>query len=77
MKVLNKDCLTKALLQGVGAGLAAWLIYGLVFEMLIDKEPLQEALFGAGSISFGVVIIIVEVIISYMSLSRKDKKEQK
>ena len=73
---MNKNFLKKALLQGVGAGLAAWLIYGLVFEMLIDKKPFKEALFGTGSLSFGVIIIIVEVIGCYVSFSKKEKKEK-
>ena len=64
----------KALLQGVASGVVTWLIYGLVFQMLIDKEPFGEALFGWDSIVFLVIITIVEVVLYYLRQARGTKK---
>ena len=64
----------KALLQGVASGVVTWLIYGLVFQMLIDKEPFKEALFGWDSIVFLVIITIVEVVLYYLRQAKGAKK---
>ena len=68
------EALKKALLQGVASGVVTWLIYGLVFQMLIDKEPFGEALFGWDSIVFLVIITIVEVVLYYLRQARGTKK---
>ena len=70
---MNKEILKKALLQGIGSGVLTWAIYGLVFEMLIEKEPAKEAFFGTGNIIFLIVICIVETIAYYFTLSKKSK----
>lgn len=51
-----------------------WLIYGLVFQMLIDKEPFKEALFGWDSIVFLVIITIAEVVLYYLRQMKGTKK---
>ena len=71
---MNTEALKKALLQGVASGVVTWLIYGLVFQMLIDKEPFKEALFGWDSIVFLVIITIVEVVLYYLRQARGTKK---
>ncbi len=62
------------LLQGVASGVVTWLIYGLIFQMLIDKKPFKEALFGWDSIVFLVIITIVEVVLYYLRQARGTKK---
>ena len=71
---MNMEALKKALLQGVASGVVTWLIYGLVFQMLIDKEPFKEALFGLDSIVFLVIITIVEVVLYYLRQAKGAKK---
>ena len=71
---MNIAALKKALLQGVASGVVTWLIYGLVFQMLIDKEPFKEALFGWDSIVFLVIITIVEVVLYYLRQAGGTKK---
>ena len=75
---MDKDILKKALLLGTGSGVLTWVIYALVFEMLIDHKPANEAFFSTGNIIFLIVIIIVEIISYYFSLSKKEnsKKEE-
>ena len=68
------EALKKALLQGVASGVVTWLIYGLVFQMLIDKEPFGEALFGWDSIVFLVIITIAEVVLYYLRQAKGAKK---
>ncbi len=71
---MNTEALKKALLQGVTSGVVTWLIYGLVFQMLIDMEPFKEALFSWDSIVFLVIITIVEVVLYYLRQARGTKK---
>ena len=75
---MNKEILKKALLLGIGSGVLTWVIYALVFEMLIDHKPANEAFFGTGSIIFLIVFVIAEIISYYFSLSKKEnaKKEE-
>lgn len=71
---MNTEALKKALLQGIVSGVVTWLIYGLVFQMLIDKEPFKEALFGWDSIVFLVIITIAEVVLYYFRQVKGTKK---
>ena len=64
----------KSLLQGVGDGVIAWLIYGLVFRMAVDHKPFREAMFSWDSIVFGVAVIILDGVLCYISLAKKAKK---
>lgn len=71
---MNSEALKKALLRGIPSGIVSWLIYGLVFQMLIDKEPFKEALFGRDSIVFLVIIVIVEIVAIYLREAKKAAK---
>lgn len=75
IKSMNKSILKKALLQGTGTGLATWFCYGMLFEMILDKESFKEALFSSDSLIFAGVVIIAEIILNYMRLIRKTKRE--
>ena len=74
---MDKDILKKALLRGAGTGVCTWIIYALVFEMLIDHESFQDAFFSTGSLIFLVVMILVEIVVYYMNLSKAPKKEER
>lgn len=71
---MDKDVLKKALLQGAGTGVLTWIIYGLVFQMLIDGEDFKDALFSKDSLIFLAVVVVVEIILYYIMLSKKEKK---
>ena len=71
---MNMEALKKALLYGIPSGIVAWLIYGLVFRLLIDKKPLNEALFGRDSIIFFIICTVVEVIVYCVRQARKAGK---
>lgn len=68
---MDKGILKKALLLGVGSGVLTWVIYALVFEMLVDHKPANEAFFSSGSIIFLIIFAIVETISYYFSLRKK------
>ena len=71
---MDKEILKKALLRGIGSGVLTWVIYALVFEMLIDHKPANEAFFSTGNIIFLVVVSLVEIIAYYFTLSKKAKQ---
>ena len=71
---MDKEILKKALLLGIGSGVLTWVIYALVFEMLIEHKPANEAFFSLGSIIFLIVFAVGETISYYFSL--KKKKEE-
>ena len=52
-----------------------WLIYGLVFRLLVDKKPFNEALFSRDSIVFFVICAVVEVIAYYVRQVKKAGKQ--
>ena len=68
---MDKEILKKALLRGIGSGLCTYLIYALVFNMLIDHKPFQEAFFSTFSLVFLAVIVIAEILAYYFTLSKK------
>jgi hypothetical protein len=70
---MDKDILKKALLLGIGSGVLTWIIYALVFKMLIDHKPANEAFFSLGSIIFMIIFAIVETVSYYFTLSKKEK----
>ena len=72
---MNVQALKKALICGIPNGIVTWLIYGLVFKLLIDKDPLKEALFGRDSIIFLIIVTIVEMVIYYVADVRKARKQ--
>ena len=68
---MNKDRLIKALLKGIPTGIASWLIYGLVFQTLIDHKPISEGLFGRDSLVFLAVVTVVEIVLYYITDNKK------
>lgn len=71
---MDKEILKKALLRGIGSGVLTWVIYALVFEMLIDHKPANEAFFSTGNIIFLIVVSLVEIVAYYFTLSKKAKQ---
>ena len=55
---MDKEILKKALPLGIGSAVLTWLLYVLVFEMLIEHKPANEAFFSSGSIIFLIVFAI-------------------
>ena len=55
---MDKEILKKALPLGIGSAVLTWLLYALVFEMLIEHKPANEAFFSSGSIIFLIVFAI-------------------
>ena len=45
---MDKEILKKALPLGIGSAVLTWLLYALVFEMLIEHKPANEAFFSSG-----------------------------
>lgn len=74
---MNMEFLKKSLLRGVGTGICTWLLYGLVFNMLIDGESFSDALFDKDSLIFLVVIVVLEIIAYYVTFVLKDKEKKK
>jgi len=74
-KIMNAEALKKALLNGGFSGIVTWLFYGLVFRMLIDKQPFKEALFCRESIVFLIIFLIVEIVMFYVTQVRKSGKQ--
>lgn len=72
---MNKEVLRKSLLCGILSGVLTWLVYGLVFQVLLDKKPLAEGLFGRSSIFFLIVFTVVETVVYYIAESKKNGKE--
>lgn len=72
---MNKEALKKALLQGIPSGIVSWLIYGLIFKMLIEKEPIREALFDKDSLIFLAAVVIIEIITYYVINIKKTKEK--
>lgn len=70
---MNKEVLKSALLKGALTGIATWIVYGLVFEMLINGESFKDALFSKGSLIFLAVIVVVEIVLYYFTLLKGKK----
>lgn len=73
---MNMDILKKALLKGIGSGVLGWLLYGVVFKLLADHKPIQEALFDSDSLIFLAAITVADVIAYYLTDAKKAKKQQ-
>ncbi len=73
---MNMEFLKKALLRGVGSGIATWVIYSLVFNLLVDGESFKDAFFDKDSIIFLIVIVVVEIIAYYVSFMLKEKQKK-
>ena len=68
---MNKDRLKKALLKGIPTGIASWLIYGLVFQTLVDHKTIGEGLFGKDSLIFLAIVTVVEIVLYYFTDNKK------
>ena len=70
---MKMDKIKKALMRGVPAGLLTGVFYGLL-RMLYDKMPFRDAFLSRSTILFAAVIVVVEVVVYYVKLSREEKK---
>ena len=71
---MNMDALKKALPAGIGSGILSWVLFSL-FELLIDKKPMNETLFSTFNLIFLVIISLVEIYVYYRKFSGKEKKD--
>ena len=69
---MNMDALKKALPAGIGSGILTWIFFSL-FELLIDKKPLNESLFSTFNIIFLVIMILVETFVYYRKFAKSEK----
>ncbi len=70
---MNMDALKKAVPAGIGSGILTWIFFSL-FELLIDKRPMNETLFITFNLIFLVVISLVEIYVYYRKFSKNEKK---
>ena len=71
---MNMDALKKALPAGIGSGVLSWIFLSL-FELLIDKKPMNETLFSTFNIIFLVILSLVETFVYYRKFSKTEKKD--
>ena len=71
---MNMDALKKALPAGIGSGILTWVFFSL-FELLIDKKPMNETLFSTFNLIFLVIISLVEIYVYYRKFAGKEKKD--
>ena len=72
---MNMDALKKAVPAGIGSGILTWIFFSL-FELLIDKKPLNETLFSTFNLIFLVVVSLVEIIVYYWKFTKSEKKDK-
>ena len=72
---MNMNALKKALPLGIGFGILVWIFFCL-FELLIDKKPMNESLFGTFEIIFLVLNILIETYLYYRKFAKGEKKDQ-
>ena len=72
---MNMDALKKALPAGIGSGVLTWLLFSL-FELLIDKKPMNETLFSTFNIIFLVIMILVESFVYYRKFAKNEKGDE-
>ncbi len=71
---MNMNALKKALPAGIGSGVLTWLFFSL-FELLIDKKPMNESLFSAFSIIFLVIVSLVEIFVYYRKFAKNENRK--
>jgi short subunit fatty acids transporter len=69
------DALKKAIPTGIGSGILSWVLFSL-FELLIDKKPMNETLFSTFNLIFLVIISLVEIYVYYRKFSKSEKKDK-
>jgi len=72
---MNMDALKKAIPAGIGSGILSWVLFSL-FELLIDKKPMNETLFSTFNLIFLVIISLVEIYVYYRKFSKSEKKDK-
>ena len=72
---MDMNALKKAVPAGIGSGILTWVFFSL-FELLIDKKPMNETLFSTFNIIFLVVISLVEIFVYYSKFTKSEKKEK-
>ena len=72
---MNMDALKKAILAGIGSGVLCWIFFSL-FELLIDKKPMNETLFSTFELIFLGVMILVETFLYYRKFTKKEKEDK-
>ena len=73
---MNKDALKKAIPAGIGSGILTWVFLSL-FELLLDKKPMNETLFSTFGIIFLVGTSLLEIFVYYKKYTKNDKSEEK
>ena len=71
---MNMDALKKAIPAGIGSGVLTWVLFSL-FELVIDKKPMNETLFSTFNIIFLVVISLIEIFVYYWKFTKNEKKD--
>ena len=69
---MNMDALKKAIPAGIGSGILSWVLFSL-FELLIDKKPMNETLFSTFNLIFLGIISLVEIFVYYRKFSKGEK----
>ena len=72
---MNMNALKKAILAGIGSGVLCWIFFSL-FELLIDKKPMNETLFSTFELIFLGVMILVETFLYYRKFAKKEKEDK-
>ena len=70
---MNMDALKKAIPAGIGSGILTWIFFSL-FELLIDKKPMNETLFSTFNIIFLVIMSLIEIYVYYRKFADGEKK---
>lgn len=63
----------KAIPAGIGSGILTWVFFSL-FELLIDKKPINETLFSTFNIIFLVIMSLAETFVYYRKFAKSEKK---
>ena len=71
---MNMDALKKAVPAGIGSGILTWIFFSL-FELLIDKKPINESLFSTFNIIFLVIMSLAETIVYYRKFAKSEKND--
>ena len=71
---MNMKALKKAIPAGIGSGILTWVFFSL-FELLIDKKPINETLFSTFNIIFLVIMSLTETFVYYRKFAKSEKKD--
>ena len=68
--------MTRTIPLKLGSGVLCWIFFSL-FELLIDKKPMNETLFSTFELIFLVVMILVETFLYYRKFAKNDREDKK